>query len=506
MIDLPDTPLTPFVLRHARRLGLKAALVDSASGRAIAYGDLPAEIAAAAGGLARAGHAPGDVVGVVLPNVPEFAVVFHAVLQRGGVVTPVNPALTPAEIGRQLGDARARFVVTSAELAAAVAEAAGDARVLLVGTEELRGPELAPEPTGPGDLAALPYSSGTTGFPKGVMLTHRNLAANIVQVEGAFRCDEGDVLLAVLPYFHIYGLTVNMNFALARGATIVTMARFDLGAFLETIERHRVTRAFLVPPILLALAKHPLVDRHDLSSLDLIVSGAAPLDEGIARAVAERIGCRVVQGYGLTETSPVTHLPPEGPDMDAKPASVGPPLPGTECRAVDIESGETLPPGEDGEILIRGPQVMRGYLRDQAATAAAVDPDGWFHTGDIGHVDGDGWLFIVDRLKELIKVRGLQVAPAELEAVLQAHSAVADAAVVPSPDRHGGEVPKAFVVLREEIDLDELRAYVADRVARHKRIRRIEAVEGIPRSPSGKILRRVLVEREREAAGTGSGR
>jgi acyl-CoA synthetase (AMP-forming)/AMP-acid ligase II len=297
-----------------------------------------------------------------------------------------------------------------------------------------------------------------------------------------------------------------MNFALARGATVVTMARFDLAAFLETIERHRVTRAFLVPPILLALAKHPLVDRHDLSSLDLIVSGAAPLDEGIARAVAERIGCRVVQGYGLTETSPVTHLPPEGLGMDAKPASVGLPLPGTECRAVDIESGLELPPGEDGEIVIRGPQVMRGYLRDQAATDAAIDPDGWFHTGDIGHVDGDGWLFIVDRLKELIKVRGLQVAPAELEAVLQAHPAVADAAVVPSPDRHGGEVPKAFVVLRDEVDLDELRAYVADRVARHKRIRRIEAVAEIPRSPSGKILRRVLVEQEREAAATGSGR
>jgi acyl-CoA synthetase (AMP-forming)/AMP-acid ligase II len=297
-----------------------------------------------------------------------------------------------------------------------------------------------------------------------------------------------------------------MNFALARGATVVTMARFDLAAFLETIERHRVTRAFLVPPILLALAKHPLVDRHDLSSLDLIVSGAAPLDERIARAVAERIGCRVVQGYGLTETSPVTHLPPEGPGMDAKPASVGPPLPWTECRAVDIESGQALPAGEDGEIVIRGPQVMRGYLRDAASTAAAIDADGWFHTGDIGHVDGDGWLFIVDRLKELIKVRGLQVAPAELEAVLQAHPAVADAAVVPSPDRHGGEVPKAFVVLRDEVELDDLRAYVADRVARHKRIRRIEAVAAIPRSPSGKILRRVLVEQEREAAGTGSGR
>jgi acyl-CoA synthetase (AMP-forming)/AMP-acid ligase II len=192
--------------------------------------------------------------------------------------------------------------------------------------------------------------------------------------------------------------------------------------------------------------------------------------------------------------------------MTARPGSVGPPLPGTDCRAVDIATGEPLRAGADGEIVIRGPQVMRGYLRDDAATAAAIDSDGWFHTGDIGHVDEDGWLFIVDRLKELIKVRGLQVAPAELEAVLQGHPAVADAAVVPSPDRHGGEVPKAFVVLRDEVDLDDLRAYVADRVARHKRIRRIEAVDEIPRSPSGKILRRVLVQREREAAALGSGR
>jgi len=505
MIELPETPLTPLVLRHAQRLGPKPALVEAGSGRAIAYGDLPEEIAAAAGGLARAGHAPGEVVGVVLPNLPEFAVAFHGALERGGVVTPVNPAITPAEMAKQLADARARYVITSAELAAAVTEAAGDARVLVVGTPEVRGPAFAPEPSAPADLAALPYSSGTTGFPKGVMLTHRNLTANIVQVEGVFKCDEDDVLLAVLPYFHIYGLTVNMNFALARGATVVTMARFDLQGFLEAIETHRVTRAFLVPPILLALAKHPLVDRHDLSSLDLIVSGAAPLDPGIAAAVAERLGCRVIQGYGLTETSPVTHLPPEGPGMEAKLGSVGPPLPRTECRAVGIESGEPLGPGEDGEIVIRGPQVMRGYLRDAAATAAAIDADGWFHTGDIGHVDADGWLFLVDRLKELIKVRGLQVAPAELEAVLQAHPAVADAAVVPSPDRHGGEVPKAFVVLRDEADLDQLRAYVADRVARHKRIRRIEAVDAIPRSPSGKILRRVLVQQEREAAASGSG-
>jgi acyl-CoA synthetase (AMP-forming)/AMP-acid ligase II len=279
------------------------------------------------------------------------------------------------------------------------------------------------------------------------------------------------------------------------------MRRFELEAFLTAVERHRVTRTFLVPPILLALTKHPAVDRHDTSSLEVIVSGAAPLDADLARACAARIGSAVYQGYGLTEASPVTHLPADGPGASTSPGSVGPALPGTECRAVDPVTREPVPAGADGEIVVRGPQVMSGYLNDPKATANAIDADGWLHTGDLGHLDAEGRLYLVDRLKELIKVRGFQVAPAELEALLLSHPAVADAAVIPVSDRHGGEVPKAVVVLAGEVDPAEVMRFVADRVAPHKRLRRIEVVDAIPRTPSGKILRRVLIERERERAG-----
>jgi acyl-CoA synthetase (AMP-forming)/AMP-acid ligase II len=430
-------------------------------------------------------------------------VAFHAAATLGAIVTPVNPAFTPDEARRQLADSGARLVVTLPELLAAAAEAADGTRVeraLALGDPNLEGSgearQVAVDPAR--DLVALPYSSGTTGFAKGVMLTHRNLVANVVQVERVFDIGESDTMAAVLPFFHIYGLTVNMNLALARGVTVVTMRRFELDAFLAAVERHRVTRAFLVPPILLALAKHPAVERYDTSSLRVIVSGAAPLDGGLARACAARIGCDVYQGYGLTEASPVTHLPADGPDAASHPETVGRALPGTECRAVDPATRLPLTDGTDGEIAVRGPQVMRGYLHDPEATAAAIDADGWLHTGDLGHVDADGRLHLVDRLKELIKVRGFQVAPAELEAVLVSHPAVADAAVIPVTDRRGNEAPKALVVLRTTVETTDLQRFVAERVAPHKRLRRVEVIDVIPRTPSGKILRRVLIERERE--------
>ena len=350
-------------------------------------------------------------------------------------------------------------------------------------------PDVAIDPE---QLLALPYSSGTVGLPKGVMLTHRNLTANLLQIEGAFPIDERDTLLALLPFFHMYGLTVNVNLAIATGATSVTMARFDLGEMLRLIERHRVTLAFLVPPIVLALARHPAVDGADLSSLRTIVSGAAPLDAAVAAACAERIGCEVIQGYGLTEASPVTHITPRDAGDDANPGSVGPSIGSTEVRVVDVETGDDLPLGADGELLVRGPQVMRGYLGNPEATADAIDAAGWLHTGDIGHLDDRGWLHVVDRLKELIKVRGLQVAPAELEALLLAHPAVADAAVVGRPDGRQGEIPWAYVVLAGDASERELVDHVAARVPPHKRIRRVTVVDEIPRTPSGKILRRVL--------------
>jgi len=302
----------------------------------------------------------------------------------------------------------------------------------------------------------------------------------------------------VLPFFHIYGMNVIMSVTLFEGGTIVSMPRFELEAFLAAIQRYRVNWLFVAPPIVVALAKHPSIAGYDLSSVEVVFSGAAPLDARTAGECAERIGCQVIQGYGLTETSPVTHSVPHRAGS-SPPGTVGYALPDTECKVV-APDGRELGPGEDGEIWIRGPQVMVGYLNNEAATASSIDDDGFFHTGDIGHVDEDGWWFIVDRLKELIKYKGFQVAPAELEALLLSHPAIADAAVIGVPDPEAGEVPKAFVVTREPITADAIMDFVAGRVAPHKRVRSVEVVDATPKSASGKILRRVLRDREKVSA------
>jgi acyl-CoA synthetase (AMP-forming)/AMP-acid ligase II len=288
--------------------------------------------------------------------------------------------------------------------------------------------------------------------------------------------------------------------AIARGSTLVTMPRFDLEQFLGLLQDQRITRAYVAPPIVLALAKHPLVDKYDLSSLKSVFSGAAPMDAGLEQACAERLHCEVIQGWGLTETSPVVttnYNAPEGP----KPGSVGVPLPNTEMRVVDPATGADVARGETGELLVRGPQVMKGYLNAPEATAAMLDPEGWLHTGDLGTIDEQAYVFIVDRVKELIKYKGLQVAPAELEAVLLTHPSVSDAAVVRHPDEEAGEVPKAFVVAGGPVEPEQLMAYVAERVAPYKKIRHVEFVDEIPKAASGKILRRVLMERDRQATG-----
>ena len=263
------------------------------------------------------------------------------------------------------------------------------------------------------------------------------------------------------------------------------------------MEKHRVTWANVVPPIVLALAKHPIVDKFDLTSLRALMSGAAPLGAALAQACEQRLGITVRQGYGLTETSPVTHFHPVNAPQ-AKYGSVGPALANTECRIVDPVTGNDVGVNEKGELWIRGPQVMKGYFNKPEATAACMTDDGWLKTGDVAVVDEDGWFNIVDRVKELIKYKGLQVAPAELEAVLLSNAAIADAAVIPIPDERAGEIPKAFVVLRSELTADEIMAYVAERVSSYKKVRAVEIVDAIPKSPAGKILRRLLVERERQ--------
>jgi acyl-CoA synthetase (AMP-forming)/AMP-acid ligase II len=507
-LAIPDVDVTSFVLEHAAALGEKPALIDGPSGRAITYAELGERVAAMRGGLLARGFGSGDALAIYLPNMPEYAVAFHAVASAGGRATTANPLYTAGELGHQLHDSGARFLLTAPALldtALAAAEEAGVEEVFVVGEDEratplaeLLGAEPAPvaEIDAATELAALPYSSGTTGLPKGVMLSHRNLVANLIQANEALTVGEEDTLVGCLPFFHIYGMTVIMNLGLRSGATIVTMPRFDLVQFLELIERHRVTVGFVVPPIALALAKHPAIDDADLSSLRFLMSGAAPLGPELVEAVEARLGCMVAQGYGMTETSPVTHTIPMDPERN-RVGTVGPPLRGTECRLVDPESGEDVGPGERGEVWIRGPQVMQGYLNNEEATAAMIDADGWLHTGDIGIADEEGYCTIVDRLKELIKYKGFQVPPAELEALLLGHPAIADAAVVGVPDEEAGELPKAFVVVAggEDLDHDELIAWVGERVSPQKKIRLIEEIEAVPKSASGKILRRELTAR-----------
>jgi acyl-CoA synthetase (AMP-forming)/AMP-acid ligase II len=520
-VTIPNVPFTEYVLRHAARLADKPALVDGPSGRTLTYAQVATAVRRAAAGLAGLGFGKGDVLAIYCPNLPEYAIVFHAVASLGGVNTTINPLYTVDELARQLADSRARLLVTVAPFLDKAREAAartGVREIFVLGeaagaTPFARLLESPPAPPAVAidpqrDVVVLPYSSGTTGLPKGVMLTHRNLVANLCQCEQADRFDaftEQDTVIAVLPFFHIYGMVVIMNLGLARGATVVTMPRFDMQDFLGILARHRVTIAPLVPPIVLGMTKHSELDRFDLSSLRLVFSGAAPLGEELARTLSARLGCPVVQGYGMTEASPVTHLSPTR-DAPFKPGSIGRVVPATEVKIVEVDTGRSVAgPGRDGELWIRGPQIMAGYLNRPEDTAAAIDAEGWYHTGDVGHVDEEGYFYIVDRTKELIKYKGQQVAPAELEALLLVHPAVLDAAVIRSPDEEAGEVPKAFVVLKPDpasraVGAEALMAFVAERVAPHKRVRRLEFVDQIPKSPSGKILRRVLAERDRASS------
>ena len=491
-VQVPDVSLTEYVLGGAEERGDKPALIDGASGAVTTYAELAQRVRAAAAGLAAAGVGPGDAVGLLAPNGTDWPVAYHAVISLGAIASSLNPLLTPEEIATQLRDARAKAVIAAEPLRAAVADTGLPVHALEALPTGDGNAEAGVDPAG--DLAVLPFSSGTTGVSKGVMLTHRNLVANMEQIRSVHRIGaDDDVLIAALPFFHIYGQTVVLNLGLSQGATIVTMARFDMAQFLDLLERHQVTRAHIAPPVVLGLAKVPGVEGRDLA-LRFVISGAAPLDAETAERAGERLGAPIRQGYGMTEASPVTHIAADDGLEAQDPGAIGPLVSSTEGRIVDPDSGEDT--DGDGELWIRGPQVMRGYLADDAATAATLTEDGWLKTGDVARVEQDGVFRIVDRVKELIKYKGYQVPPAELEALLIGHPSVADAAVIPIPDEAGGEAPKACVVASgEEIDRDELMAWVAERVAPYKRIRAVELVDEIPKSASGKIMRRLLRDR-----------
>jgi acyl-CoA synthetase (AMP-forming)/AMP-acid ligase II len=504
---IPRQSLTDFVLDPGRAQASHPAIVDGSTRRSVTYGELRERVRRTAAGLAARGIRKGDVVALCSPNSPEFGILFHGIARLGAIVTTINPASLPHEMAHQLTDAGAKAMFCAAALVDKATAAIGETKraIELITIEEVPGlpslTSIARDADPPAvdidpdhDLVVLPYSSGTTGLPKGVMLTHRNLVANLVQT-CATEPTELRALLGVLPFFHIYGMTVILNMGLLRGATIVTLPRFELEAFLKVLQDWPIKLAHIVPPIALALAKHPIVDRYDLRHVEALFSGAAPLGTEVTDAIRKRLGIEVRQGYGMTEASPVTHY--TGAGTPQRGCAVGRAAPMTECRIVDVESGNDAAAGQPGEIWIRGPQVMKGYLNNPEATARTVDREGWLHTGDIGTIDADGYLTIVDRLKELIKVKGFQVAPAELEAMLLKHPRIADVAVIPVPDDECGEVPKAIVVPRGELTAEDVMAFVQPQVSHYKRIRYVAFVDAIPKSASGKILRRVLVERER---------
>jgi acyl-CoA synthetase (AMP-forming)/AMP-acid ligase II len=503
-----DAVLHEMVTERAAEAGDRPALIDGPTGEVVTYGTLASRAERVAAGLAERGFGVGDVLALWAPNGQPWAGVALGAMAAGGTVTGINPAYTERELKVQLADSGASVVVTVPPLVSAAlcaAPATGVREVIVLGPAEgeaegatsvldLIGsdgtvPDVAADPDG---VALLPYSSGTTGLPKGVMLTHSNLVASVRQVGSGLRMTERDTTLAVAPFFHIMGFVVSLAVPLASGATVVTMPRFDLVQFFALIERHRVTVLVVPPPVMAALARHPLAAEHDLTSLELIVSGGAPLGADLQREVAARFPRAAVgQAWGMTETTVGATMPDR--ELGTALGSVGRVMPATELRVVEPDAGRDLGVNERGELWVKGPQVMKGYLNRPDATAEVME-DGWLKTGDLGFVDGDGNVFVVDRLKDLIKVSAHGVAPAELEALLLAHPKVADAAVVGRPDERYGEVPVAAVVPHGEIGADELMAWVAERVAPHKRVRGVRFVDEIPKTPSGKVLRRLLAE------------
>ena len=503
-VEIPEIPITEFVMQKAVELAEHPAIVDGSTGESLSFQQLNRRIRQMAGGLQAHGFTPGSVLAVIAPNSPDYAVVFHAAALCAGSVTTVNPSYGASEIRQQLIDSRATLVIAANACLGVVADAmqgiqgatlfAMQREESVSCIDELMGKDIDQLAV---DIhrhpVVIPYSSGTTGLPKGVMLSHYNLVANLVQVNAALKYTPGESALAVLPFFHIYGMQVLMGSLLAEGVTIITMPRFDMEQALQLIEQHQITQFFAVPPIILGLAKTPLLDKYNISSLRKIFSGAAPLGGELAEEAATRVGCAVVQGYGMTEISPVSHITP---GFDSRPGSSGVTIANTISRIIDTD-GNDLGIDKEGELLVKGPQVMLGYLNNESATRETIDEDGWLHTGDLARIDKDGYMTIVDRVKELIKYKGFQVAPAELEAIIVTHPAVADVAVVGMPDDEAGELPKAFVSLSsndkdQSVSAQDIRDFVAEHVASYKQIHEVEFIDRIPKSASGKILRRFL--------------
>ncbi|CAK9322431.1 unnamed protein product [Citrullus colocynthis] len=509
-------PLHSYCLHeNAAKIGDRTCLINGVTGESFTYNDVDLSARKVAAGLNKLGITKGDVIMLLLPNSPEFVFAFLGASYLGAIMTAANPFFTAAEIAKQAKGSKSKLIVTQSsyyEKVKEITEELADVKIMtvdsppdgclwfgdLIKAGEGDTPRVEIDPD---DVVALPYSSGTTGLPKGVMLTHKSLVTSVAQqVDGEnpnLYYGNEDVILCVLPLFHIYSLNSVLLCGLRAGAAILIMPKFEIGLLLQLVEKYRVSIAPIVPPIVLAIAKSPDLEKYDLSSIRVIKCGGAPLGKELEDTVRAKFPKAVLgQGYGMTEAGPVLTmgLAFAKEPFPMKPGACGTVVRNAEMKIVDTETGSSLPRNTPGEICIRGDQIMKGYLNNPEATAATIDKDGWLHTGDIGFIDDDDELFIVDRLKELIKYKGFQVAPAELEALLLTHPVISDAAVVPMKDEQAGEVPVAFVVKlkNSEVTEDEIKLFVSRQVVFYKRINRVFFIDAIPKSPSGKILRKEL--------------
>jgi long-chain acyl-CoA synthetase len=465
----------------------------------LTYSQLDGASAHIAGMLAARGVEPGDRVGVMLPNVPYFPVVYYGILRHGAVVVPMNVLLKRREVGFYLSDSGAKLLFAWHEFGEAAQTGADEAGTDLILVEPGEFERLVGEAEpivevadrDPDDTAVILYTSGTTGQPKGAELTHSNLIRNVECFIGFTDVDETSTVLGALPLFHSFGQTCGMNAAVKAGACLSLIPRFDPGKALEIIQRDRVSVFEGVPTMYAAMLNHPERASHDVSCLSLCASGGASMPVEVMRGFEEAFGAKILEGYGLSETSPVACF--NQPDRERKPGSIGTPIEGVEMKVVD-DDGSEVPQGEPGEIVIRGHNVMKGYWNKPEATAEAVSDDGWFATGDMAIIDEDGYFFIVDRKKDLIIRGGYNVYPREIEEVLYEHPAVREAAVIGVPHPELGEEVGAAVALKDgaEATEDELREHAKEQVAAYKYPRKIWFVDELPKGPTGKILKREI--------------
>ncbi|KAI1118812.1 hypothetical protein F5Y14DRAFT_397775 [Nemania sp. NC0429] len=537
-IDIPNVDLWTYLFERNDKPWAddKEIYIDAATKRSYTWSQVRNTAIEFGRGLrSQWGFQEGDVLGFFSPNSVDYAPVFFGVHYVGGAASTANPTYTAKELAFQMKDSGVKGIVTQLPMLAVAREAARaigvpEDRIILLG--DGRDPSgkfkhfTEIRHTGPSgavglrrvrvdpkkDVSFLVYSSGTTGLPKGVQLTHTNIVANIAQLEFIDRFNglyhlggidgQGDKQLAILPFFHVYGLTCIALAGIRMGLPVIILPKFELEKACQAIQEFGITFASIPPPVVLALAKHPAVSKYDLSSVKFVNSGAAPLSRNLVEAVWDRLTIPVMQGYGLSETSPTLT---KGVIFDWKRynGSAGKLLPNIAAKIVDLE-GRELPAGEEGELWVKGPNVFPGYLNRPELQNDTFSPDGYFKTGDIGYFDTKGNLYITDRLKELIKYKGFQVAPAELEGILQGHSDIADACVIPAHDRQREtEVPRAYLVLkpgvpRDDAKAQEIIAWLSSRVAEHKKLRGgVRFIDEIPKNASGKLLRRVLKDQAR---------